>query len=46
MKAALFGGLACLAGVALIALAFPSLARFDTADWVDRAPALEAVAAG
>ncbi len=28
------GGLFCLAGVAVIALAFPALARYDTADWV------------
>jgi hypothetical protein len=40
------GGLACLAGVALIALACPSLLRYDTADWLERAPDLEAVAAG
>jgi MFS family permease len=40
------GGLACLAGVALIALACPSLVRYDTADWLERAPDLEAVAAG
>ncbi len=40
------GGLACLAGVALIAFACPSLVRYDTADWLDRAPELEAVAAG
>jgi len=40
------GGLACLAGVALIALACPSLVRYDTADWVERAPRMEAVAAG
>jgi MFS family permease len=40
------GGLACLAGVALIALACPSLVRYDTADWLDRAPELEAVAVG
>ena len=29
------GGLACLAGVALIALTCPSLVRYDTADWHD-----------
>jgi hypothetical protein len=40
------GGLACLAGVAVIALTCPSLVRYDTADWVERAPDLEAVAAG
>ncbi len=40
------GGLACLAGVALIALACPSLVRYDTADWRDRSAELEAVAAG
>ena len=40
------GGLACLAGVALIAFACPSLVRYDTADWLERAPELEAVAAG
>jgi hypothetical protein len=40
------GGLACLAGVALIALACPSLVRFDTADWLDAAPQPAAVAAG
>jgi MFS family permease len=40
------GGLACLAGVGLIALACPSLVRYDTADWIERAPELEAVAAG
>lgn len=40
------GGLACLAGVALIALACPSLVRYDTADWLKAAPELEAVAAG
>jgi MFS family permease len=39
------GGIACLAGVALIALACPSLVRYDTADWIDAAPELEAVAA-
>jgi hypothetical protein len=27
------GGLACLAGVVLIALAFPALRRYDTQDW-------------
>jgi MFS family permease len=40
------GGLACLAGVALIALACPSLVRYDTADWLKAAPELEAVAPG
>jgi Transmembrane secretion effector len=40
------GGLACLAGVALIALTCPSLVRYDTADWLDAAPELEAVMAG
>ena len=40
------GGLACLAGVALIALACPSLVRYDTADWRGRTVELEAVAAG
>lgn len=29
------GGLACLAGVALIVVAFPALARYDTADWIE-----------
>jgi MFS family permease len=28
------GGLLCLAGVVVIALAFPALARYDTHDWV------------
>ncbi len=28
------GGLACLAGVAAIVIAFPALARYDTADWI------------
>ena len=32
------GGLACLAGVALIALACPSLVRYDTGDWLAAAP--------
>jgi MFS family permease len=32
------GGLLCLVGVAVIALAFPALARYDTHDWV-REPA-------
>jgi hypothetical protein len=40
------GGLACLAGVALIALTCPSLVRYDTADWHERSADLEAVAAG
>jgi MFS family permease len=40
------GGLACLAGVAVIAITCPSLVRYDTAEWLDRAPDLEAVAAG
>ncbi len=29
------GGVACLIGVAAIALAFPALARYDTEDWID-----------
>jgi len=34
------GGLLCLVGVAVIALAFPELARYDTADWIPQpAPA-------
>jgi MFS family permease len=34
------GGLLCLIGVAVIALAFPELARYDTADWIpEPAPA-------
>jgi MFS family permease len=33
------GGLACLAGVALVALAFPALVRYDANEW--RAPAPE-----
>ena len=28
------GGLACLVGVAAIVVAFPALARYDTADWI------------
>ncbi len=28
------GGLLCLAGVAVIALAFPELARYDASDWI------------
>jgi MFS family permease len=28
------GGLLCLAGVAVIAVAFPELARYDAADWI------------
>lgn len=40
------GGLACLAGVALIALAFPSLVRYDSAEWLERTPDLQVVAAG
>lgn len=31
---------------ALVALACPSLVRYDTADWLEAAPGLEAVAAG
>jgi MFS family permease len=38
------GGLLCLAGVAVIVLAFPALARYDTRDWVGDAEAV--VAAG
>jgi hypothetical protein len=30
------GGLLCLAGVAVITLAFPQLARYDAADWIGR----------
>jgi MFS family permease len=30
------GGLACVAAVASIVLAFPALARYDTADWIER----------
>jgi MFS family permease len=30
------GGLACLLGVAAIVIAFPELARYDTADWIER----------
>ena len=33
------GGLACLVGVALIAVLCPSLVRFDTEDWLAAAPA-------
>jgi MFS family permease len=29
------GGLACLVGVAAIVLAFPALAAYDTADWIE-----------
>jgi MFS family permease len=32
------GGLACLVGVALIALACPSLVRYNTDDWLSAAP--------
>lgn len=32
------GGLACLVGVGAILLAFPQLARYDTADWIDGPP--------
>ena len=28
------GGLLCLAGVAVIAIAFPELARYDARDWI------------
>jgi MFS family permease len=38
------GGLACLAGVAAIVLAFPALARYDTADWLKPEQAQQAVA--
>jgi MFS family permease len=38
------GGVACLLGVAAIVLTFPALARYDTADWIDRAGAQQAVA--
>jgi hypothetical protein len=40
------GGLACLVGVGLIALTCPSLVRYDSAEWLERAPELQAVAAG
>jgi hypothetical protein len=40
------GGLACLAGLALIALTCRSLLRFDTADWLEQAPEVKAVALG
>jgi hypothetical protein len=40
------GGLACLAGVGLIALACPSLVRYDTADWTQPASSREAVSVG
>jgi MFS family permease len=38
------GGLACLAGVAAIVLAFPALARYDTADWLKPEQPQQAVA--
>jgi MFS family permease len=38
------GGLACLAGVAAIVLAFPALARYDTADWIAPEDPQQAVA--
>lgn len=38
------GGLACLAGVALIVVAFPALARYDTADWIEPIEPEQAVA--
>jgi hypothetical protein len=31
------GGVACLVGLGLIALAFPQLARYDTEDWIPAA---------
>jgi hypothetical protein len=40
------GGLACLAGVGVIALLFPALARYDAADYVpDAAPEPDVVGA-
>jgi MFS family permease len=38
------GGLACLVAVAAIVLAFPALARYDTADWIEPEEAKQAVA--
>jgi MFS family permease len=40
------GGIACLAGVGLIALTCRSLLRYDTEEWLERAPDLQAVAVG
>ena len=37
------GGVACLVGMGLVALAFPELIRYDTQDWMSSAP--DAVAA-
>ncbi len=38
------GGLACLVAAAAIVLAFPALARYDTADWIEPTEAKQAVA--
>ncbi len=38
------GGLACLAGVAAIVVAFPALARYDTRDWIEPEQAQQPVA--
>jgi MFS family permease len=38
------GGLACLVAAAAIVLAFPALARYDTADWIEPREAQQAVA--
>jgi hypothetical protein len=36
------GGLACIAGAALIALRFPALVRYDAEDWLGRLPTVNA----
>jgi hypothetical protein len=38
------GGLACMVGVAVIVVAFPALARYDTHDWIEPEEAQQVVA--